>query len=144
MFFGRRIGIIRRHMRKRLEAAATNHQITATQFQVLRRLWRGDGLSAQWLAREADVDAATMSGVLDRLEDKGLVRREKDPADRRAVRVLLTETGSAMAPQLMETVRTINEEALQGLTPRDQKELHRLLGQVQANLERLETEEKAA
>lgn len=142
IFFGRRIGVIRRQMRRQLEAAAADHDITATQFQVLRRLWSGDGLSAQWLAREADVDAATMTGVLDRLQDKGLVRREKDATDKRSVRVMLTPKGGAMAEPLMVSVQGINEKALLGLTQAEQKELHRMLDQVQQNLEAAEANRK--
>ena len=138
VLFGKRIGTIRRLLRRNLEVAAAAHDITATQFQVLRRLWRGDGLSAQWLAKEADLDAATMTGVLDRLEDKGLLRRERDPADRRAVRVLLTPQGGNLEVPLRAKVQEINDAALKGLSGEERDQLFHFLDRIQANLENTE------
>lgn len=142
IYFGRRVGAIRRHLRRELELAATQHDITATQFQVLRRLWSGEGMNAQNLAREAHLDAATMTGVLDRLEAKGLVRRVRHESDRRAVRVVLTEEGRALEKPLMAIVKKINHHALLGFTPDEREILFSMLDRVERNLETINEKEE--
>jgi len=136
IFFGRRIGAIRRHLRRELEVGAASHDVTATQFQVLRRLWSGEGINAQSLARESHLDAATMTGVLDRLEHKGLVRRERDEIDRRAVRVVLTEAGRALEAPLMTIVKRVNELALLDFSADERQQLFAFLERIERNLEK--------
>ncbi|MFD5466359.1 MarR family winged helix-turn-helix transcriptional regulator [Kitasatospora sp. NPDC127059] len=58
-------------------------------------------------------DASNVTGIVDRLEARGLVRREVDPADRRVKNVLLTEEGE-------ETVRRIRADMMSGLTGLEQ------------------------
>ncbi|PQV63575.1 DNA-binding transcriptional regulator, MarR family [Abditibacterium utsteinense] len=141
IFFGRRIGAIRRHLRRELEVAATAHDITATQFQVLRRLWSGEGMNAQNLAKESHLDAATMTGVLDRLEHKRLVRRERDESDRRAVKIVLTEAGRALEAPLAKIVKQVNEHALAGLSDSEREQLFGFLERIERNLEEKKTKE---
>jgi DNA-binding MarR family transcriptional regulator len=141
IYFGRRIGAIRRHLRRELEMAAVAHDITATQFQVLRRLWTGEGMNAQHLAREAHLDAATMTGVLDRLEAKNLVRRVRHESDRRAVRVVLTEEGRALETPLMAIVKKVNDHALIGFEPEEREQLFAMLERVERNLETINEKE---
>jgi DNA-binding MarR family transcriptional regulator len=71
--------------------------ITDAQFNALMILWdyRDKGLRQHELAALLVVNRASLGGVVDRLEDKGWVRRESDPADRRALFVRLTERGIA-------------------------------------------------
>ncbi|MFE9425961.1 MarR family winged helix-turn-helix transcriptional regulator [Kitasatospora sp. NPDC006697] len=61
------------------------------------------------LAELLACDASNVTGIIDRLQARGLVRREVDPADRRIKNVLLTEEGE-------ETVRRIRAEMMSGLT----------------------------
>ncbi|MCL8208095.1 MAG: MarR family transcriptional regulator [Actinomycetia bacterium] len=69
-----------------------SHQLTLVQVQCLRRL-RAGPLMAGDLARATGVSAASMTRLLERLEDRGLVVRAPDPADRRRVLVSLTDRG---------------------------------------------------
>lgn len=142
IYFGRRIGSIRRHLRRELEAAAVQHDITATQFQVLRRLWSGEGMNAQNLAKEAHLDAATMTGVLDRLEAKKLVKRARHESDRRAVRVVLTDEGRALEKPLMAIVKQLNHHALLGFNDDEREVLFAMLDRVERNLETITQKEE--
>ena len=85
---------IRKALRCEFEARAEALDITAAQFQVLRRLWQGDGIVTSTLTRDICSDGGTITGLLDRLEAKGLIRRERSAEDRRAVRVFLTQRGA--------------------------------------------------
>jgi len=67
------------------------------------------------LAVAAGVRATTMTSVLDRLERRGLVSRGSAPADRRAVIVVLTETGRPAANTIRRAVADLERRALAGL-----------------------------
>lgn len=60
---------------------------------VLLCLWEEDSLKAAELGKRAGLEPSTMTGVLDRMEKDGLLKREPDPADRRASKILLTPEG---------------------------------------------------
>lgn len=60
---------------------------------VLLSLWNEDGLKANELGKRAGLEPSTMTGLLDRMERDGLVKREPDPNDRRAHRIHLTQGG---------------------------------------------------
>jgi DNA-binding MarR family transcriptional regulator len=87
-----------------LQLALLNHQVSArlelrdVDFDCLNLITRDGPLSPGALARRAGLHPATMTGVLDRLERAGWVLRERDPDDRRAVRVraLRDRTGEVL------------------------------------------------
>jgi DNA-binding MarR family transcriptional regulator len=133
--FSIHIGRIRKAIRREFEVRAAPLQITASQFQVLRRLWEGDGISTSVLTQEAGSDGGTVTGVLDRLECRGLIRRERSTEDRRAVRIWLTEEGRALEQPLMDIVIAINKKALTGLSTEQQTQLMLALGKVGSNLD---------
>src|SRR5712671_6912471 len=87
------IGRIRKALRGEFEARAAELDITASQLQVLHRLWGGDGILTSTLTRDICSDGGTITGLLDRLEAKGLIRRERSSDDRRAVQVFLSPAG---------------------------------------------------
>ena len=71
--------------------------ITAPQLLCLRAIAESGPLTATAISREVHVSASTVVGILDRLEDKGLIRRERGREDRRIVFVSATEAGIALA-----------------------------------------------
>lgn len=125
---------IRKALRREFETHAAALDITASQFHVLYRLWQGDGIPTTVLAREAASDGSTMTGVLDRLEDKGLLRRERSREDRRTVHVYLTPTGRELESPLRERLAQLNEQALLGLTPEARTRLMESLAHIGGNL----------
>jgi DNA-binding MarR family transcriptional regulator len=88
--------------------------LTLPQFDVLAELARAsdDGFTFVELSRLLLVTSGNLTGIVDRLEARQLVRRQADPHDRRIIRVRLTEKG-----------RKLTEEIL----PRHRKDLHELL-----------------
>ena len=125
---------IRKALRFELEARAAELDITAAQYQVLRRLWEGDGIFISALTKDICSDGGTMTGILDRLETKGLVCRERCAEDRRAVKVFLTPAGKALEAPLMEIVSEINGMALKGFTPEESERLIGMLERIGGNL----------
>jgi DNA-binding MarR family transcriptional regulator len=69
------------------------HKVTVPQVTCLYAIGRDEPTTATRLAREVLMSPSTVVGILDRLEAAGLVRRERDAADRRVVNVTLTEAG---------------------------------------------------
>ena len=132
---GQQIGATRRAFRRHLEAAAEPYGLTATQFMVLRRLWEQDGLAVQQLARVSYLDAATMTGVLDRLEGKGLIQRVRQESDRRSVQIHLTEEGRALQAPLRNALDYVNQVAVTGLSPEEYDHLMQMLDRVESNLQ---------
>jgi MarR family 2-MHQ and catechol resistance regulon transcriptional repressor len=70
------------------------HGLTAAQYNVLNVIAaRADGLSQQELSEVLVVDRSNVTGLIDRMEKSGWVKRADDPDDRRAYRVTLTAAG---------------------------------------------------
>jgi DNA-binding MarR family transcriptional regulator len=82
----RAVGLYSRELLRR-------RNLTTTQLATLRQLARRGRLAAGEVARGISVSQATITGVLDRLERRGLVTRSRDPEDRRRVVIELTEAG---------------------------------------------------
>lgn len=78
--------------------------------------------------------------LLDRLREKGLVRRERDPNDKRAHLLYLTEASEAKIDTIVAFANVTEREALADLTPDERAELARLLGKVLVNLTRAEAQ----
>jgi DNA-binding MarR family transcriptional regulator len=83
----------------------TRYGLTGPQLTVLRELAAQDGISVGQLTREILLSQATVTGILDRLARRGLVRRRRSERDRRRVEVWLTDAGRQMladAPPLLQ------------------------------------------
>jgi MarR family transcriptional regulator, 2-MHQ and catechol-resistance regulon repressor len=74
--------------------------LTVPQFDVIATLGNTDGMLMHELAEKTLVTKGTLTGIVDRLENKGLVRREVPPNNRRCFRVVLTETGESVFNQV--------------------------------------------
>lgn len=76
--------------------------------QILNALHRRDGRTPSALAAAMAAKASSMTALLDNLEQSRLVVRRRDPKDRRAVRIYLTERGRARRDRAMTIVRKFN------------------------------------
>ena len=111
--------------------------LTRSQWWVLNRLYFLEGARQSDLAAELDIEKATLGRLLDRLEDKGWVRREPHPDDRRAKRVYLTSRVEPIMRVMREQAAETNAEALASLAPEEQEKIIEMLGRVRADLARL-------
>jgi DNA-binding MarR family transcriptional regulator len=101
------------------QLAACSH-ITAPQLICLRAVIDHGPLTATAISREVHVSASTVVGILDRLEDKGLVRRERGREDRRIVFVSATEQGIALARDTPSPLQKKLADALNALPELEQ------------------------
>lgn len=114
-------------------ANLTELNLTAAQAMVLNFLGLEDAISSKALAERTGLDGATLTGILDRLEQTGLVCRLRHLKDRRAIQICLTDDGSALLPHLRKKLDEANRNFLAGLSDKEQKDLRRLLRAVRNN-----------
>jgi DNA-binding MarR family transcriptional regulator len=78
-------------------------KLTYPQYLVMMALWERDGVTVKWIGEQLHLDSGTLTPLLKRLESAGLIRRARDAADERQVRISLTQTGAGLR-QKAETV----------------------------------------
>lgn len=115
-----------------LERSLAPYDVTAQQAALLLRLRTETGPSR--LAAALGTDTAGMTRLLDRLEDKDLVRRVRDSSDRRSVRVELTDTGAALAPRLAPAFGMVTSRLFDGFSSDDLRALALMLRRMLDNL----------
>lgn len=108
--------------------------ITPFHYLVLCCLWQEDGLATSGIAEKIQQLGATLTGVLDRMEERGMVRRERDPQDRRIWRVWLTEEGNSLREVLPPIAAEALEKFLTGVSARDRERLSKILARIVVNL----------
>src|SRR5665213_3122623 len=94
----------------------------------------GQPCPPNYISERLIVSRATVSGVLDTLVKRGLVRREPHPTDRRMVLVHLTKAGSRMADRGRRTVQRGEAERMGTLSEHERAQLTELLGKLQRHL----------
>jgi MarR family transcriptional regulator, organic hydroperoxide resistance regulator len=104
--------------------------VTAAQAMVMLFLFDEDSITSKELGERAQLDSATLTGIIDRLEAQGLVVRAGNPDDRRAISVRLTDAGRETAQKLAHLSEEANKAFLRGLSPEDEKALRGLLSVV--------------
>ena len=98
-----------------LSAALTDLNLSGAEINALANLGGGGNLSVRQLSERTGTRASTLTGLLDRLENRGYLTRELDPADRRSFRLPLTEAGRAVASQVLTAIADLERNALSGL-----------------------------
>ena len=99
-----------------LSAALADLNLSAAEINALANLGEGGALSIRQLSERTGTRASTLTGLLDRLENRGYVTRELDPADRRSFRLPLTETGQAAATRVLTAIADLERDALSCLS----------------------------
>jgi DNA-binding MarR family transcriptional regulator len=119
-------------VRRRLSSVIEPHGITLQQHNVLRILRGGGGkpLTASEVGDRLIEQTPGVTRLLDRLEDKGLVRRERSAEDRRVVYTWITDAGRELLRELDDAVDRADEEAVGSLTREQCEQLSAILEQV--------------
>ena len=117
-------------MRDRFEVLLEPLGLKGRHYSLLALLAEQAGLCQSEMGERLGIDRNSMVQLLDDLEERGLVERRRDPKDRRAHCVTLTEAGGALLPRMTELVRQVNDEALAPLTTEQRTQLHDLLGRL--------------
>ena len=113
------------------------HDLTYAQWLPLYRMARGECDTMAALARDQSLDPGAMTRALDRLEAKGLLRRERSLADRRVVKLLLTDAGRAVSAKVPALLSEVLNAHLAGFAESEWRLLIDLLQRMVANGEGL-------
>ncbi len=122
-------------LKRRMEDEAKDHGITLPQWRTLAQISLGNDSRQTTLAAAIDADPMTMSGILDRLEKRGLITRIPDPTDSRAKLAAVTPEGQAVVDNARDVGRGVLASAMNGLSVEDQATLKTLLTKVRDNLQ---------
>ena len=122
-------------LRQALGQRLRGFDLTPEQFGVLARLWEREGRCQRDLAELLFKDKPTITRMLDKLDQRGLVRREPDAKDRRIFRVYLTERGKDLEQPVLEAIRGVRGRAYRGLSVQQQDRLKGELELIVRNLE---------
>ncbi|MEO8039249.1 MAG: MarR family transcriptional regulator [Betaproteobacteria bacterium] len=134
--FGFILNDVARLMRTTFDRRVKSLGLTRSQWWVLNHLFRNDGVTQSELADILEVEKATLGRLLDRLEQKGWVRREGHAGDRRAKRVFLTEEVEPAIKTMRAAAVEVRRDALAGLSATQQEQFVDALLAIKANLSR--------
>ena len=119
------------HTLHALSAALAGENLNAAEINALANLAAGGTLNVRQLSERTGTRASTLTGVLDRLADRGYLTRELDPSDRRSFRLPLTEAGQAVAARVLSAVADLEREAMAGLSATQVAGFHSVLTALQ-------------
>jgi MarR family transcriptional regulator, transcriptional regulator for hemolysin len=108
--------------------------ISRAQWAVLTRIDRNEGLKQTELADMLDLQPITLTRLLDRLADNGLIERRADPNDRRANRLYLRPAAKPLLDQLADLGADLMETVLDGVSSGSIERMLKELGLVKDNL----------
>jgi DNA-binding MarR family transcriptional regulator len=137
--FGFILNDVARLMRTTFDRRVKALGLTRSQWWVLNHLFRNDGVTQSELADILEVKKATLGRLLDRMEQKGWIRREGHAGDRRAKRVFLTDEVEPSIKAMRAAAAEVRREALAGLAAGQQEQFVDTLLAIKSNLARLES-----
>ncbi len=108
------ISDVARLLRTCADQRARQQGMTRAQWAVLLRLERHEGLKQSDLAELLDLQPITLTRLVDRLCDNGLIERRADPNDRRAKRLYLTPLARPLLDRVVDHVEELSETVLEG------------------------------
>ncbi|MFC9502470.1 MarR family winged helix-turn-helix transcriptional regulator [Streptomyces sp. NPDC057002] len=114
-------------VRSHLDELVRPSGITALQYTALTVLERHDGLSAAQLARDSFVTAQSIADLVRSLEGRGLVRRERNPRNRRELLILLTDDARELLARHAGPVRELEERMVRDLTGHQSEQFRQAL-----------------
>ncbi len=107
--------------------------VTPGQYGVLKCLWDENGLTVKQLAERMYLDSSTITGLLDRMEQKGLIKRLPDASDRRALSVMLTPAGEELKSPVSQAILDANKSVLHNFSEAEAQVFRKLLLELNGN-----------
>jgi DNA-binding MarR family transcriptional regulator len=138
------IAMTRRRIKQTVSNRLVRFELGPQQFWVLLNLRKEEGLSLHELARRTWTDDPTACRMVGKLIERGLIRSEEDPADRRRFRLGLTAKGRKLATELESFALEIRTTVARGMSGDDRRQLCNLLRKVMVNTDALEEGQNGA
>lgn len=115
--------------KERFSAALAKFDLSPPQAFLLRSLAPGAEIRMCHIASALSCDASNVTNLVDRLESRGLIERQSDPADRRIRNIVLTKAGAKLRTQMLQEAFA-PPESLSALTPAELSTFESLLSRV--------------
>ncbi|MGA7951978.1 MAG: MarR family transcriptional regulator [Gloeobacterales cyanobacterium] len=131
---GYRIKFLSQLLSRRFQEKLEPFGLTPFHWVVLCCLWEEDGLPTSTICSKLQQVGGTLTGVLDRMEERSLIRRERDVQDRRIWRIWLTEEGNHLRELLPPITKGLIDQAMEGIPETDRQQLSQMLDQIIANI----------
>jgi DNA-binding MarR family transcriptional regulator len=128
------IGETAHAVRKAFGRRAASLGVTGAQWKVMLKLTLRPGLRQTELADMLEIEPITLSRIIDRLQDAGLVERVSDPTDRRAWRLHVTAKAGPIVEKLKAIAGQMTAEAFAGIDNKDIETTRRVLAQVREHV----------
>jgi DNA-binding MarR family transcriptional regulator len=129
---GRMLYLAHRAVHDELDRRLHEHGASLWNWLLLDKAANADDASQRELAELMRIEPPTLVRHLDKLAEEGLVERRPDPADRRVLRVVVTDAGHARLSELRKVVHAVDDELRGILTKRDAEVLGRALPRIHA------------
>lgn len=117
-------------LRRELDASVRKAGITTTQWQALNVLYHKPGLTHSDLEKHLDIEAPSVTSLLNGMERKGWVKREKSPTDARVKPLHLTPRGRTLIEHLLKATAPVERCLATALSEEERDTLKRLLRAV--------------
>ena len=104
-----------------------NVRVTTAQAGILFLLKQKSGQSMSEMSQLLSIDNSTLTGLVDRLERAGFVRRNSNPGDRRTLNLDITEAGIRELERAKAVIRRINEEIKEGFSEQEMESFKKVL-----------------
>jgi DNA-binding MarR family transcriptional regulator len=106
--------------------------LTVIEWYILRALFSQDGQHASELARAVGRAATSFTPILDKLQHKNLIERRPDPADRRAVRIYLTDKAAGLKDKVEDSAKKVDAQIKKQVSNGDFKAFQSVLATLQS------------
>ncbi len=119
----------------RMLAEADIDAFNGAQGRILYVLWQGDGLTISQLSAQTSLANTTLTSMLDRMEQSGLIQREPSPTDRRALLIRLTDKARSLQQDYDRISQRMNDLYYLGFTEAEIRQFESYLQRVLDNLQ---------
>ena len=123
---------------ERLLKANEIDDFNGAQGRILFVLWQEDHLAIHELSKKTSLAKTSLTGMLDRMEEKGYLKRVFDPQDRREIRIVLTEKSRALYDRFQTVSAQMGDVFYQGFSPEEIAQLDNTLWRILENLKKYE------
>jgi MarR family transcriptional regulator, organic hydroperoxide resistance regulator len=132
---GYRIKLLSQLVGRRFQEKLEPYGLTPFHWVVLCCLWQEDGLATSSIGEKLQQVGGTLTGVLDRMAERGLIRRERDAQDRRVWRIWLTDAGRRLEETLPAIAVDFRETTLYGISYPHREVLSSIVDRIIQNLQ---------
>jgi MarR family transcriptional regulator, 2-MHQ and catechol-resistance regulon repressor len=115
---------------ERIRNEINHYNLNITEFSVLEVLYRHEKQTIQQIGSSILISSGSMTYVIDKLEQKGLLNRHACPGDRRAINVSLTEAGNVLMSNIMPKHYELIDDMFESLTKDEKETIVKLLRKV--------------